>query len=67
MTLFNPSVTPSPAMARLLALQTLLATVIAQRPGDLKAEVHPRLEIAHCTRATGCTAESKAVVIDSNW
>jgi len=52
--------------AATLALSSL-SLITAQTPGTLKTEVHPKLAVATCTKADGCTTASKEVVIDSNW
>jgi cellulose 1,4-beta-cellobiosidase len=40
---------------------------LAQSAGSLTEEVHPQLAVQSCTKSSGCTTETKSVVIDSNW
>jgi len=53
------------AMAR-VALG-LLGVASAQQAGTVVKEASPPMPLEHCTRASGCTAESAAVTMDSNW
>lgn len=45
----------------------LVNQVLAQTPGALKKESHPKLSVASCTKSGGCKDEQKMVTIDSNW
>jgi len=48
-------------------LSSALLFASGQLPGTLKVEKHPSLEIHECTKAGGCTSQSRSVVIDANW
>ena len=45
----------------------IVSQVLAQKPGALKKESHPKLSVAACTTKGGCTDQQKMVTIDSNW
>jgi len=46
---------------------SLLRAAWAQQAGTLKAEVHPPMPIAQCSKASGCTMEKGEVTLDSQW
>ncbi|KAF9488614.1 cellobiohydrolaseI [Pleurotus eryngii] len=46
---------------------TFAAVVLGQQVGTLIAETHPTSQVSQCTAAGQCTAQSKLVVLDSNW
>eukprot|EP00405_Crypthecodinium_cohnii_P010716 CAMPEP_0206443236 /NCGR_PEP_ID=MMETSP0324_2-20121206/14257_1 /ASSEMBLY_ACC=CAM_ASM_000836 /TAXON_ID=2866 /ORGANISM="Crypthecodinium cohnii, Strain Seligo" /LENGTH=472 /DNA_ID=CAMNT_0053911151 /DNA_START=61 /DNA_END=1479 /DNA_ORIENTATION=- len=41
--------------------------VMAQQPGTMQAEVHPRLAIQECDPNSGCQYQEKSLTIDANW
>ena len=47
-----------------LALATMSS---AQQVGTQQTETHPTLSVSSCTTSAGCKAETKDVVLDSNW
>ena len=54
-------------MQRLAILSASLVLCEAQLQGHLSTEEHPRLIVHHCTKAHGCVAHEKSVVMDANW
>ncbi|KAF9498336.1 cellulase [Pleurotus eryngii] len=54
----------TPASCALLFVASL---AFAQQSGTLIPELHPPITTKHCTNAGGCIAQSRSVVLDSNW
>ena len=55
--MFRPAVLLSLAFASI---------AYGQQVGTLTAETHPSLQVSKCT-SSGCTTETKSIVLDSNW
>jgi len=49
-----------------LVISALLGGISAQQIGNYKAEYHLPLALSECT-ASGCSKETKSVVMDANW